>query len=180
MFALDGRAEGQFGGWRIDSNSKDPLNALRRKAPGSLIQRCRHLRLDTPSLSSAGGPWGALSLPAPAAAGGGVLPLLQGLLGVGSAITAAELGVGVVASAADQERNRAALAAFFLEVPVSPFNRDTVRFYGAVRVASRERRRDALDKLIAIHALDLGFTLVTNNPRDFMAYTGVRIENRVA
>lgn len=63
---------------------------------------------------------------------------------------------------------------------MAPFNRDTARFYGAVRLASRERRRDALDKLIAAHALALGVTLVTNNPRDFMAYPGLRIENWVA
>jgi tRNA(fMet)-specific endonuclease VapC len=97
-----------------------------------------------------------------------------------SAITAAELEYGVMASEADQERNSAALAAFFLEVPVAPFNRDTARFYGAVRLASRERRRDALDKLIAAHALALGVTLITNNPRDFTAYPGLRIENWVA
>jgi tRNA(fMet)-specific endonuclease VapC len=46
-------------------------------------------------------------------------------------------------------------------------------------LASRERRRDALDKLIAAHALALDVTLVTNNPRDFVPYAGLRIENWV-
>jgi tRNA(fMet)-specific endonuclease VapC len=96
-----------------------------------------------------------------------------------SAITAAELEYGVVASAADADRNGAALARFLLEVPVAPFDGAAARIYGPVRMASRERRRDALDKLIAAHALALGVTLVTNNPRDFASYPGLRIENWV-
>ena len=96
-----------------------------------------------------------------------------------SAITAAELEYGVVASGADAERNRAALARFVQEVPVAPFDGAAARVYGAVRWASRERRRDALDKLIAAHALALDVTLVSNNPRDFAAYPGLRIENWV-
>ena len=61
-----------------------------------------------------------------------------------SAITAAELEYGVVASGADAERNRAALARFVQgEVPVAPFDGAAARVYGAVRWASRERRRDA-------------------------------------
>ena len=96
-----------------------------------------------------------------------------------SAITAAELEYGVVASGVDAERNSAALARFLLEVPVAPFDGAAARVYGAVRLASRERRRDALDKLIAAHALALNVTLVTNNPRDFVPYAGLRIENWV-
>ena len=62
-----------------------------------------------------------------------------------SAITAAELEDRIVASGADVERNNAPLAALVLEVPVAPFHRVTARFYGAVRLTSHERRRDALD-----------------------------------
>jgi tRNA(fMet)-specific endonuclease VapC len=96
-----------------------------------------------------------------------------------SAITAAELEYGVVASGVDAERNGAALARFLLEVPVAPFDGAAARVYGAVRWASRERRRDALDKLIAAHALALDVALVTNNPRDFASYSDLRIENWV-
>ena len=96
-----------------------------------------------------------------------------------SAITAAELEYGVVASGADADRNSAALARFLHEVPVSPFDGAAARVYGPVRMASRERRRDALDKLIAAHALALDVTLVTNNPRDFASYPGLRLENWV-
>jgi tRNA(fMet)-specific endonuclease VapC len=96
-----------------------------------------------------------------------------------SAITAAELEYGVVASGADAERNGAALARFLVEVPVAPFDGAAARVYGAVRWASHERRRDAPGKLIAAHALALDVTLVTNNSRDFASHPDLRIENWV-
>ena len=43
--------------------------------------------------------------------------------------------------------------------------------YGPTRLATRERQRDALDKLIASHALSMGVTLVTNNVSDYAAYS---------
>lgn len=97
-----------------------------------------------------------------------------------SAITAAELECGVLASGADAERNREALEQFVLEVPVASFDRLAAQAYGPVRWATRLRRRDALDKLIAAQALALGVTLVTNNPADFQAYSDLTIENWVA
>lgn len=96
-----------------------------------------------------------------------------------SAITAAELEYGVVASGEDRERNREALSRFLLEIPVAPFDGAAARVYGAVRLANPERRRDALDKLIASHALALNLTLVTNNPKDFIIYKDLSIENWV-
>jgi tRNA(fMet)-specific endonuclease VapC len=97
-----------------------------------------------------------------------------------SAITAAELEYGVVASGAEAEQNRSAFDRFLQEVPIAPFDAGAARVYGLVRLASRDRRRDALDKLIAAHALALAVTLVTNNPRDFAAYPGLRVENWLA
>ncbi|MFM8605105.1 MAG: hypothetical protein ACKOBY_06205 [Cyanobium sp.] len=64
-------------------------------------------------------------------------------------------------------------------MPVAPFDGAAARVYGPVRWASRERLRDALDKLIAAHALALDGTLVTNNPRDFVCHKGLKIENWV-
>jgi len=52
-----------------------------------------------------------------------------------------------------------------------------LRAYGPIREATRERRKDQLDKLIAAHALALDVVLVTNNPKDFAAYPGLKIEN---
>ena len=49
----------------------------------------------------------------------------------------------------------------------------------AEHLATRERQRDALDKLIASHAQALGVTLVTNNVSDFAAYSELKVENWV-
>jgi tRNA(fMet)-specific endonuclease VapC len=51
--------------------------------------------------------------------------------------------------------------------------------YGPTRQATRSRQRDALDKLIASHALSMGVTLVTNNVSDFAAYSELKVENWV-
>ena len=51
--------------------------------------------------------------------------------------------------------------------------------YGPTRLATRSRQRDALDKLIAAHALSMGVTLVTNNVPDFAAYSELKVENWV-
>ncbi|EQD48016.1 PilT domain-containing protein, partial [mine drainage metagenome] len=51
--------------------------------------------------------------------------------------------------------------------------------YGQVRKATRERKSDHLDKLLAAHAISLEATLVTNNERDFAIYPTLTIENWV-
>ena len=45
--------------------------------------------------------------------------------------------------------------------------------------ATREMQRDALDKLIASHALSMGVTLVTINVSDFSAHSALKVENWV-
>jgi tRNA(fMet)-specific endonuclease VapC len=93
-----------------------------------------------------------------------------------SAITFAELEYGV--SACDNpEQERANLEYLIEAIPVAPFDVAAGRAYGPVRYATRERKTDHLDKLIASHALALDLTIVTNNEKDFAAYPGVRIEN---
>lgn len=96
-----------------------------------------------------------------------------------SAITLAELEFGVACSGAAKLANRAQLDSFIEDVPVAPFEALAARASGPARLANRERSRDALDKLIASHAIALGVTLVTNNEADFAAYPGVRVENWV-
>lgn len=93
-----------------------------------------------------------------------------------SVITYAELqyGVEVSANSAREKRN---LAGLIEDIPVVPFDVDAARAYGPVREATRERKRDQLDKLIAAHAVSLDVTLVTNNERDFEVYPGLKIEN---
>jgi tRNA(fMet)-specific endonuclease VapC len=93
-----------------------------------------------------------------------------------SAITFAELESGVTVSA-NRARERRNLAALIEDIPVRPFDAAAASAYGAIGEATRERKKDQLDTLIAAHALSLGVVLVTNNERDFAAYPGVKIEN---
>ena len=93
-----------------------------------------------------------------------------------SAVTYAELeyGVNVCANKARERRN---LAALIDDIPVAPFDVAAAQAYGPVREATRDRKKDALDKLIAAHAISLDVVLVTNNERDFAAYPRIKFEN---
>lgn len=97
-----------------------------------------------------------------------------------SAITLAELEYGVFCSAqAARPQNRRALDALVRVIPSVPFTESAAQAYAAVRASTPNRKRDALDKLIASHAKSLGLTLVTNNLDDFRVYPGVSLENWV-
>jgi tRNA(fMet)-specific endonuclease VapC len=93
-----------------------------------------------------------------------------------SAITFAELEYGVMVSE-NPERERRNLKALVEDIPVVPFDISAGSVYGAVRYATRERKKDHLDKLIAAHAISLKVVLVTNNEQDFEKYPGLKIEN---
>jgi len=93
-----------------------------------------------------------------------------------SAITLAELEYGVTVSA-EPWRARVALRALVARVPVLPLTATAAQAYGPIRAAVRKRQADALDRLIAAHALAVGARVVTNNVRDFEAYPGIRIED---
>jgi tRNA(fMet)-specific endonuclease VapC len=96
-----------------------------------------------------------------------------------SAITYAELEYGVIASL-DPRRERANLAALIEDIPVAAFDAPASVAYGSIRQATRETKKDALDKLIAAHAVALGVAVVTNNMKDFAKYPGVVVENWLA
>jgi tRNA(fMet)-specific endonuclease VapC len=99
-----------------------------------------------------------------------------------SVITYAELRFGVSrlpatngeAAQADQ-----ALAQLVEDIPVLPFDERAGVSYGVLRAAVRDRQRNALDRLIAAHAMAEQLTLVTNNESDFKAYPGLILENWV-
>ncbi|MCK0513112.1 type II toxin-antitoxin system VapC family toxin [Aromatoleum buckelii] len=93
-----------------------------------------------------------------------------------SAITFAELQYGVAVSA-DPGCERANLDDLIQDIPVMPFDAEAAIAYGPIRLASRESRKDHLDKLIAAHAAALGVTVVTNNTKDFARYPDVMTEN---
>ena len=96
-----------------------------------------------------------------------------------STITQAELEFGVVCSGERQADDRRALDLLLEDIPAVAFDGAAAQAYGPVREATRDRRRDALDKLIAAHAVALGVVLVTNNEADFAVYPGLKIENWV-
>jgi tRNA(fMet)-specific endonuclease VapC len=93
-----------------------------------------------------------------------------------SAITLAELEFGV-SVCADPKREQKNLDALIELIEVKSFDVSAARSYGPVRKATREKKSDHLDKLIAAHAIALGATLVTNNERDFAVYPSLTVEN---
>jgi tRNA(fMet)-specific endonuclease VapC len=93
-----------------------------------------------------------------------------------SAITFAELEFGVAVSA-NRSQERRNLASLVEDIPVAPFDAAAASAYGPIREATRERKKEQMDKMIAAHAVSLGVVLVTNNERDFASYPGVRVEN---
>jgi tRNA(fMet)-specific endonuclease VapC len=96
-----------------------------------------------------------------------------------SAITFAELEYGVLACT-NPSRESENLAALVELIEIRPFDKAAARAYGEVRLATRHRKSDQLDKLIASHAISLGMVLVTNNEQDFRAYPSLKVENWIS
>jgi tRNA(fMet)-specific endonuclease VapC len=98
-----------------------------------------------------------------------------------SAVTLAELEFGIACSStAVQETNRLALESLLDDIWVASFDAQAAKAYGPIRSTYKDRHRDALDKLIASHAVALGVALVTNNEADFMNYAVMSVENWVS
>lgn len=93
-----------------------------------------------------------------------------------SAITYAELHYGV-AVANNPQKELAHLAALIEDIEVAPFDQAAGVAYGPIRTATRDSKKDHLDKLIAAHAVSLNVVLVTNNQKDFVKYPGLKTEN---
>ena len=96
-----------------------------------------------------------------------------------SIITYAELRVGLEGLGPTRAQNERALHLLTRDILVLPFDEAAAERYGVLRAAVRDRRRDALDRLIAAHAASLGLTLITNNEADFRDYPGLNVENWV-
>lgn len=96
-----------------------------------------------------------------------------------SVVTYAELCAGALAEATQAERSAYALGRFIERIPVLPLDWRVAQTYGRFRQAVPQRRRNALDRLIAAHAATIGATLVTNNTADFEGYPELVVENWV-
>lgn len=97
-----------------------------------------------------------------------------------SVVTLAELRCGVSARPeADRSRVSSVVDRLTRLVPPLDFDEDAANTYATLWLAVRDRRRDALDRLIAAHAVAADCVLVTNNLADFQHYPGLRLENWV-
>ena len=95
-----------------------------------------------------------------------------------SSVTYAELVHGVEKSQAI-ERNRLALALLLTNIDILDFDTAAAESYGVIR-ADLERRGTPigpLDMMTAGHAKSLGYTIVTNNTKEFNRVSGLNVEN---
>jgi tRNA(fMet)-specific endonuclease VapC len=97
-----------------------------------------------------------------------------------SAITLAELKCGVNEHASDHSRLTRIIDRLVSLVPALPFDDAAADAYADLHRAAPARRRDALDRLIASHAVAAECVLVTNNEADFKHLSELRTENWVA
>ena len=94
-----------------------------------------------------------------------------------SVVTYAELRAGLEIQTANRQADERVLALLTSRIPVLPFTAADAVSFGVLRAAVRERSRNAMNRLIAAHALNAGVILVTNNEADFKDYPGLVVEN---
>lgn len=94
-----------------------------------------------------------------------------------SVVTYAELRAGLEMLTEGRAREAQVLELLVRRIPVLPFDTLAAQSFGVLRAAVRDRRRDALDRMIAAHAVSAGAFLVTNNEADFAEYPGLVVEN---
>lgn len=97
-----------------------------------------------------------------------------------SVVTYAELRAGLEMQTSHRVQDERVLSLLTQRIPVLPFEAAAAESYGLLRAAERERNRNAMDRLIAAHAVSVGVTLVTNNEADFKDYPGLVLENWAA
>ena len=97
-----------------------------------------------------------------------------------SSITLAEIEYGISKSSRP-DRDRFAFDMFISGIDILSFDDAAASEYGPIR-AGLERKGTPIgpnDMLIAAHAKSLGFTIVTNNVREFERVEGLKVENWV-
>lgn len=94
-----------------------------------------------------------------------------------SVVTYAELRAGLEMQSASRAQDERVLGLLIGRIPVLPLTEADAKSFGLLRAAVRDRRRNAMDRLIAAHAVSAGVTLVTNNEADFIDYPGLTVEN---
>lgn len=94
-----------------------------------------------------------------------------------SVLTYAELRAGLEIQTTNRAHDEHALSLLVGRIPVLPFMESDAQRFGVFRAAVRDRSRNAMDRLIAAHAVNSGVTLVTNNEAEFKDYPGLIVEN---
>lgn len=97
-----------------------------------------------------------------------------------SSVTYAELAHGVEKSQA-VERNRLALGLLLANIEIMSFDSLAAECYGKIRADLEKAGTPIgpLDMMIAGHAKSLGYTVVTNNTREFERVECLKLENWV-
>ena len=97
-----------------------------------------------------------------------------------SSVTYAELVHGVEKSAA-VEKNRLALTMLLANIEILDFDVDAADCYGKIRADLEKKGTpiSSLDMMIAGHAMSMGYTVVTNNVKEFSGIPDLKIENWV-
>ena len=95
-----------------------------------------------------------------------------------SSVTYAELVHGVEKSTA-VEKNRLALSMLLANIEILDFDVDAADCYGKIRADLEKKGTPIgpLDMMIAGHAQSLGYTVVTNNVKEFSRVSNLKIEN---
>ena len=95
-----------------------------------------------------------------------------------SSVTQAELVHGVEKSKA-REKNRVALALLLANIEIMNFDSLAAESYGKIRADLEKAGTPIgpLDMMIAGHAKALGYTVVTNNTKEFERVKGLKLEN---
>ena len=95
-----------------------------------------------------------------------------------SAVTYGELEYGIRKSA-NPEKNRLAITKILLGIQILDFDSRAAVHFGDIfaELESKRIRIGDRDTMIAAHARSLGYTVVTNNTREFSRVKGLNVED---
>lgn len=97
-----------------------------------------------------------------------------------SVVVYAELRAGLETQQRNRDNDERVLGLLIRRIPVVPFDEGVATHYGVLRAAVPDRGRNAMDRLIAAHAIAAGgAVLVTNNEAYFRDYSGLQVKNWV-
>jgi tRNA(fMet)-specific endonuclease VapC len=95
-----------------------------------------------------------------------------------SCLTLAELRHGIELQAAKvRKSDDAALKSLLQDIPALAFDADAAQAFGILANTGKLKRNQAVDNLIAAHAISRNAVLVTNNEKDFRGNPGLTVEN---